>query len=302
MKTTIKTIVLSSLLTFFGLSLLNAQTIDTLMVIKEEPTERRDEVAEEVEVKANDTTVFSFRKRKIVVIEEGDEIRIKSEEKDWDDEGEEEEPERKKSDVGFLALDLGITNYHNGEGVFGPDANIPDLAVRGFRPGSHVALHFLPTTASLIGRGVVNLKTALTIDYSNYYFQNDITLQPDQDFTTIDTTGLLFSRNKLTTRYFQVPLMLNFNTDPWGKDGVSISVGVYGGVLWGAKTKQVSDELGKVKTRDDFNLNPWRYGVTGRIDFKWFDIYATYNLSELFAEGEGPSTQTFTIGLNLFDF
>jgi hypothetical protein len=97
-------------------------------------------------------------------------------------------------------------------------------------------------------------------------------------------------------------MLLNINTNPWTDDGLSVSFGVYGGVLWKAYTKQKSDEFGKVKEVDDFNLNPVRYGVMARFDLKWMDLYATYNLSELFKEGQGPSTQTFTVGINLFDF
>ncbi|RMG55663.1 MAG: hypothetical protein D6722_27550, partial [Bacteroidetes bacterium] len=75
-----------------------------------------------------------------------------------------------------------------------------------------------------------------------------------------------------------------------------------GGILWAARTKQISEENGKVKRDGDFHLNPFRYGLMARVDFRWFDIYLNYNLSTLFTEGEGPETQTFVAGINLIDF
>lgn len=274
----------------------------------------------------NDTTIITWGKKgKILIIkdekgnrrytfskedgagEEGDDWE--SSEDDWDDDWEENwddgdgrrRPNRYYSEVGFLAFDLGVTNYYNA-GEFGVDAATPDLALKSFRPGSHVALHFLPTTVSLFGRGVVNLKTAITIDWNNYYFTEDVMLVSKQETLTVERTGIDYDKNKLVARYAQIPLMLNFNTAPDRDHGVSLSFGGYAGVLWESHTKQKSDEEGKNKVKDDFNLNNFRYGLTARLDFRWFDFYFNINLSELFDEENNLGTQTFTTGLNLINF
>ena len=267
----------------------------------------------------SDTTEISWGKRTMIIItddegkrvelkknreyeEEWDDERYEERERDeWENEEREETPRRrKKSDVDLMALDLGITNYYV-DGVLGTEAASQNLALPDVRVGSHVALHLLPTTVSLIGRGV-NLKSAVTIDWNNYYYQHDLTMLDRQENVAFDSTGVNFSKNKLTARYVQIPLMLNIDTDPGGNDGVSLSFGVYGGVLWKAWTKQVSEEQGKVRAEGTYNLNPIRYGVMARVDFKWFDIYANYNLSTLFADGKDPATQTFTAGINIIDF
>ena len=264
----------------------------------------------------SDTTQIEWGKRTMIIItdEDGKRVELKKnkeyEEDQWEDNrtydddndnNEENTPRRrKKSDVDFLALDFGISNYYV-DGVFGAKAASPELALPDVRPGSHVALHFLPTTVSLAGRGV-NLKTAITVDWNNYYFQHDLTMLDRQDAVIFDSTGINFSKNKLTTRYAQIPLMLNIDTDPNGNDGVSISFGVYGGILWQAWTKQVSEEMGKVKAKGTYNLNPIKYGLMARVDFKWFDVYANYNLSTLFADGKTPATQTLVAGINIIDF
>ncbi len=277
-----------------------------------------------------DTTEITWRDRRFIIIadEEGKRIEVKDvedktkdidndedfdedwdEEWDWDEDDDddyayrqkEETHRRKKSEVDLLGLDLGISNYYF-DGRYGANAVTPELTVREFRPGAHVALHLLPTRVSLLGRGYVNLKTAITIDWSNYYFTNDITLVDGGEALAFDTTGISFDRNKLVSRYAQIPLLLNFNTDPGGDDGLSVSVGGYAGIFWGARTKQISDEEGTVKVDGEYFLNPYRYGLMARIDFKWFDFYAMYNLSEHFTEGQGPQTQTFMAGINIIDF
>ena len=113
------------------------------------------------------------------------------------------------------------------------------------------------------------------------------------------------TKNKLTARYVQMPLLLNINTDPGGDDGLSVSFGVYGGVLWKAWTKQVHEIDGQKvvdKAVGDYQLNPIRYGLMGRVDFKWFDIYAMYSLTNLFVDNQMPQTQTFVAGVNIVNF
>ncbi|MEO0897444.1 MAG: outer membrane beta-barrel protein [Bacteroidota bacterium] len=283
---------------------------------------------------AADTTKITISKKTVTIIkdEEGRRIEIKDaddildeakeemearredmddnddDDEDWDSnydyEPKERIEERNSSNVGLLAFDLGITNYF-ANGVYGADAAVPELALRDFRIGSHVALHLFPTRVSLIGKGVVNLKTAVTIDWSNYYFtDNTVVLIDGAEGLEFGTSPEEFSKSKLVSRYAQIPLLLNFNTAPGRKNNVSLSVGGYGGLLWGARTKTIvgDDNDTKTKIKGDFGLNPFRYGLTARLDFRWFDIYVNYNLSEMFAENEGPSTQTFEAGVNLIDF
>ncbi|MDX1906652.1 MAG: outer membrane beta-barrel protein [Bacteroidia bacterium] len=321
--------------TSFTSTIRSASTLILLLILATAAIAQPEPPApDSAKVVKTDTTEISLSRKKVIIIttEDGKKIEIVNRDEDedvvvWtdsmdqtivigegeDDGGEyeydydytdkEERTSRKRSEVELLGLDLGFTNYYV-NGTFGADAAIPELAVRSFRPAAHVALHLFPTRVSLIGRGAVNLKSAITIDWNHYYLTEDVTILDKQEQLTIDSiaSGVNLSVNRLTGRYAQIPLLLNFNTDPGGDDGVSISVGGYAGILWAGNTKQKSEELGTIKIKDDFNLNPFRYGLTGRIDFKWFDFYLNYNLSQMFAENEGPETQTFTAGINFINF
>ncbi len=293
--------------------------------IVEEAEEEMDSASEEVVVKM-DTTEIAWRDKKFVIISEDGVKRVeiidipKDEQKNnddddndwnWDDEGFDPEYETKTrtsnnsgySNVGLVALDLGFINFYSPEGI-GADAITasPDLEVRDFRFGSHVALHLFPTTVSLIGRGAVNLQSAITIDWSNYYFKgNNVMVETESGFEWQDT-GREYDKNKLTVRYAQIPLMLNINSDPRGDDGVSISAGGYIGLLWNTHTKQVTGGGEKFKTNGDFGLTRFRYGLMGRIDFKWFDFYVMYNLTPMFKDENPTNAQTVVAGVNIINF
>jgi len=291
-------------------------------------TEIEERITVDGEGPAADTTKITIKKKTVTIIkdEEGrklkfgdvnkivDEVQRElaeqraAEEKqdDWDDEydyeAKEKVDERDAVEIDFLGFDLGITNYFV-DGTYGTDAAVPELALRDFRLGSHVALHFLGTRVSVIGKGAVSLKTAFTIDWSNYYYTTPVTLIEGEEGLEFGTAEQELRKNKLTTRYAQIPLMLNFNTAPGKDNNVSFSIGAFGGLLWSAHTKQVTeDDRLKTKRKGDYSLNPIRYGLTARLDFKWLDLYVNYNLSELFIEGEGPATNTFVAGINLINF
>ena len=301
-----KTIYLVLMMTLGTSAWIQAQQPDPAPEVPETPESPESPETEPETSPKNDTTEISWgRNKKIIIVtdDEGKHVRI-GEGGRYSENDEEYRKRRRRryySRVGTFAMDLGITNYFK-DGEIGVDAAVEDLELESFRPGAHVALHFFPTTVSLFGRGAVNLKTAITIDYLNLYFVNDVQIQPDQDQLTFTRTGVNYSKNKLMVRYAQIPLMLNFNTDPRSDRGVSLSVGGYAGVLWKARTKQKSDGEGKVKIEDNFNLNDFRYGLTARLDFRWFDFYINYSLTPLFEDGSSVDTQAVSLGLNLLNF
>ena len=249
----------------------------------------------------SDSTVISVGKKKVVVITSEDGTRV------YIDKNAKTETRRRHrtTEVDFIALDLGLVNYIDIEGgTFADDAIAdPRLEVKPFRPAAHVALHFFPTRVGLLNN-TISLKTALTIDWSNYYFTHDITLEPGLDSPHIvdldpDKT---WEKTKLMSRYFQIPILLSFNTDGKYGEGLEIAVGGYAGVLWGGRAKYVNSEDKRVKINDEFNLNPWRYGFTARVHFDWLGIYTNLHVSELFDDQKGPRTSTITAGLSLLEF
>lgn len=144
----------------------------------------------------------------------------------------------------------------------------------------------------------LQLYTALGLDYNTYHFEKDITLQKDQDeLTYVIDPKKYFSKNLLRSTYLTMPLKLIIRPIKESKFGISL--GVEGGLLLGAKTKQINSESGKVKEHGSFNLSPVRYGLTLGLGYDNFNIYAKYYLSDVFASGEGPEDfRTVALGLS----
>jgi hypothetical protein len=87
-----------------------------------------------------------------------------------------------------------------------------------------------------------------------------------------------------------VPLSFQIRTnDDQRGNKVYFVAGPEIGFLINGKMKQVSDEKGKEKVKDDFNLNPFRYGASARLGYDDLGVYVKYYNSNVFADNQGPA-------------
>ncbi len=251
-----------------------------------------------------DTTEISVGKRTIIIVSNDDD-----EDKDvivMDEEGEtiesitvtdEDKKDKKNVKVDFVNLDLGM-NYLIDGNSFGVSQENSMLENKPLN-STHFAIHLVKTRVNLI-RHKVNLVTAITLDNNRFAFRDPIIVVPDQNSLTLIEDSVSYRKSKLISWHAQIPLLLNFQTSPNNeKRNFHISAGGYAGLMFHAKTKRKGDSIGKVKQQDDFNLNPVRYGVTGRIGYRGLELYCNYNLTSMFAEGEGPEIMPINFGISL---
>jgi hypothetical protein len=79
-------------------------------------------------------------------------------------------------------------------------------------------------------------------------------------------------------------------------------LGGYAGYRLGSKTKYVFTDEGskrKLKDRDNYHLNNWRYGLRMQIGYRGIDLFANYDLNELFISNRGPALNAFSFGVIL---
>ena len=152
-------------------------------------------------------------------------------------------------------------------------------------------------------RGNIGLVTGVGVEWNNYRFDSQYVLERDE--TTGNTTYYIdpenIKRNKLTTIYLNVPLLLEFQI-PTGRERYPfyISGGAIGGLRLGSHTKLVYSEGGKQKNKDHFNLTQWRYGVTARIGYRAINLFADYYFSPLFEKGKGPDLYQVSAGIFVY--
>jgi hypothetical protein len=146
----------------------------------------------------------------------------------------------------------------------------------------------------------LNFIYAVGLEMNNYRFARNITYVPGYS-TTVIRDSVNFSKNKLFAQYVSIPLMLNFNSNP-ARPGRSfeVSLGVQGGYLLKSRTKQVSEERGKVRLTDDFSLNKWRFGLTGEVAYGPIKLYSNFALTPL--HDYGLEQYPFSVGFRFNGF
>ncbi len=138
--------------------------------------------------------------------------------------------------------------------------------------------------------GIVSVSAGLQFIWNNYVFANDITLVK-QDGRLVPVPVQNPKKTKLATFGFQIPVLLELNLP----GNVFIAGGIYGGVNLGMNTKV---KFPKEKMRDPY-INPFYGGVTGRVGYRSFYVYANYGLTSLFQTNKGPEVFPLTIGVGI---
>ncbi len=149
----------------------------------------------------------------------------------------------------------------------------------------------------------VNFKHGFYLDFTRHGFAEPFHMIGQQPEVTLIPDTIAYRRNALKTTSFGVPLMLNFRTNPRRPGrSVNLSAGMYGTVLLSARTIKNAKGIGKIRERDDFNLNKFSYGIRGELGFGGLNFYVSYSLKTLFREGEGIDFHPLKIGLIMVPF
>jgi hypothetical protein len=137
-------------------------------------------------------------------------------------------------------------------------------------------------------------------DWTMIRLKKNITLQNNTtDLSYIDE-DINFSKNRLSSSYVHIPLNFEIRTkeNDNGKRFYFI-VGPEIGFLLNGKIKQISDERGKEKIKDDYHFQPFRYGGTARIGYGSFGIFAKYYGSDMFDSPAQKGLKNMSFGITL---
>jgi hypothetical protein len=143
----------------------------------------------------------------------------------------------------------------------------------------------------------------LGLEFNNYFFDRANTIIEENDYVVevdlSDTTGI--AKSKLTSMFLRVPLIFEVQfPNVVRARRVFISAGLVTGLKLASHTKVVyKDDNGKNKDKnnDDFNISPFRYGLTTRIGFGNLSVFGDYYFTPLFIADKGPHLHPFTIGM-----
>jgi len=193
---------------------------------------------------------------------------------------------------------LGLNNVLNSAGKLEPEEGYGNMAISAVN-----SVNFqwdIVSQAMNIYQGKVRLVYGIGIDYNNYRFQKNITLNPDSMPLMVTEDGINYDKNKLVTQHLNVPVMLNFKLSPKGtEDDVYISAGANFGYLIGSHQKQVWDDGGKKKNkiRDDYSLEQFRVGYEVQFGYKNIVLFGKYFPNSMFKANQGPKLRTVSAGV-----
>lgn len=111
-------------------------------------------------------------------------------------------------------------------------------------------------------------------------------------------------KTKLAITYFEIPLEFRYHFNKKNfKRSVKLAIGGKVGILLSSHTKVKYNHLGenqKLKTKDRFELNRFRYGLQGSLGYAGISVYYYYGLNNMFEKGKGPeATQAFQTQVGL---
>lgn len=130
---------------------------------------------------------------------------------------------------------------------------------------------------------------AAGLDWNHMRLKENITFQKKQPTLTYIEEPIEFKKNRFSSQYLRVPLSFQLRTkDDQKGNKFNFVFGPEVGFLLNGKVKQVSNDRGKEKFKDDYNLNPFRYGAFARLGYSGMGVYAKYYMNDVFADGQGP--------------
>ncbi len=143
------------------------------------------------------------------------------------------------------------------------------------------------------------------ISSSNIYFKDQEIVLDDLVDSTSQARFIPESRNykkyKLTTTYLEAPFELRFFANKYNRNkGFKAAVGMRVGTLLGAGTKGKEDGTKIVyKVNSKRYIETWRFSTSVRFGYGNFNLIGTYNLTNLYKEGQGPVVTPYSIGFSI---
>jgi hypothetical protein len=253
----------------------------------------------------SDTTRLRLGDIKIVII---DESKTK--------EGEEKKESEKKSSgsqtnkkkhqkIGHWAgLDFGVNAFTTYDYSFKMAPFNQHLELDMVR-STNLAFNFAQWELPIV-KNHLSLVSGLGLEWQKYAFKNNTTILPDKNkhIGFIDTLTS-YNKSLFKTSWINAPLLLAFNSNKKKEKSFHIAAGVVLGYNYTQKTKTRYTLAGndfKYKTRGDYALDTFKYAATVRVGYGKFNMFASYQLNNMFKKGAGPELFPVTAGITLIGF
>jgi hypothetical protein len=157
----------------------------------------------------------------------------------------------------------------------------------------------------IFGKSNVSFSPGLGLSVHNLYSKSSLQTNYDSSYFVVIPDSISFKKTKFSATYLDIPIEIRYKS----KGEFRIAVGFKFGFLLQAKTKykgedwinQTNDQVIIKRSKINF-VEKNRYGFTGRIGYKWLNLWGYYQLSTLFTEGNGAQMYPISVGISIIPF
>jgi hypothetical protein len=250
-----------------------------------------------------DTTHIRVGRRSFKVIEGNNGTYVKYEKEDKDKKW------NRSFNAHWAGLEVGMNIFQNSDYSIYNDMAIPEeykgVEVFDLRSGKSLSwnLNFMEF-AFKNEKKTFGLVTGMGISFNDYALDLPVTMEKENGTgktipVNIQQENKSVKKSKLHVNYLTVPLLLEVKTPlRMGSSRLSLSAGAIGSLYIGSHTKYKYNDSGKVKIQGNYNVNQWKYDLTGRIHFGDFSVFANYSMTPLFENGRGPEIYPLMVGIS----
>jgi hypothetical protein len=156
-------------------------------------------------------------------------------------------------------------------------------------------------------RNTFGLVTGLGLHLQSYRLDDNTSIYLDEN-NVVQPHFLYYDQNqksKFALVSLTIPLLVEWQIPVNHYDNrIYISAGLIGSVRLGSHTKikYRAEQKEKLKVDDHFSIQPFTYSLMVRTGYRWFNVFASYDLVPLFKKEKGPEVTPLTVGITLLRF
>lgn len=156
-------------------------------------------------------------------------------------------------------------------------------------------------------KNTFGLVTGLGLQLQSFRLDDNITFYKDEggiiqpEYVSVAEK----QKSKFANVLLVVPLLAEWQFPVNHYDNrVYFSAGILAGLRINSHTKikYKLDKKQKLKVVDDFSMPTFTYSLMVRAGYRWFNLFASYDLVPLFKKDKGPELTPFTFGITLLRF
>jgi len=224
----------------------------------------------------------------------------------------------------WAGVELGINGYMNQNF----NMNFNQYPYMNMNTGRSLVVNLNPFEFNVnIAKNKFGFTSGLGFQLSNYYLTGNYVWIPDSTqlvaykVQDANRNYIGLRQDKVFVSYLNIPLLFEFQTNPKCRlNSFHISVGVIGGVRICSYTKQIYNSIGQtdflvddkgnqvasyyvgdkvVRSHGAYHLSPFKLDASFRIGWSFLNLFATYSLTPMFQDNQGPKLYPWAVGITL---